>query len=253
MDKKPEKLMANFGLIGKNIDYSFSKAFFTKKFEKEKLDHSYHNFDIDTIEKFPEIIKNTSDLRGLNVTIPYKEAIIPYLDKLNKKAEKIGAVNTIKITAKGKLRGYNTDYCGFKKSLKLKLQPHHTKALILGTGGASKAIAYALKSLNIEYKFVSRSQIKNTTLSYNDLTQKIIKAYTLIINCTPLGTYPNIDECPDLPYDAITPEHMLYDLIYNPSETKFLKLGKQYGAITVNGKKMLELQAKKSWEIWLRP
>lgn len=242
--------MAKFGLIGKDIDYSFSRAFFKKKFENENMDHSYENFDIATIKQFPDIIKNTQNLKGLNVTIPYKEDIIPYLDKLNKKAKAIGAVNTIKIKEDGKLHGYNTDYFGFKKSLEIYLQPNQTNALILGTGGASKAIAFALKKLGISYRFVSRIPKSKNHFKYNELTPTIIKKHRLIINCTPLGTYPNVDACPNIPYDAIGNDHLLFDLIYNPSETKFLKLGRQYGARIINGEKMLKLQAKKSWKIW---
>lgn len=242
--------MANFGLIGKNIDYSFSRDFFRKKFEKEGLHHVYQNFDIENIEHFRIIIKNTPDLKGLNVTIPYKQEVIQYLDKLNKKAKAIGAVNTIKILPNGKLYGYNTDYFGFKKSLEPLLEPHHTKALILGTGGASKAIAFALDKLGISYRYVSRKPKGNIDFAYNDLTPEIVKNHALIINCTPLGTSPDIDAFPEIPYDAITSQHLLYDLIYNPAETKFLKLGKQYGAQIINGERMLILQAKKSWKIW---
>ena len=242
--------MAKFGLIGKNIDYSFSRAFFKKKFEKEGLDHTYVNFDIEDITIFPEIIQNNSNLKGLNVTIPYKQAIIPYLDKLSKKAKAIGAVNTIKVLPNGELHGHNTDYFGFKKSLETKLEPKHNRALILGTGGASKAIAFALKKLGIAYKYVSRNPKGEDDFSYNDLTPNIIKEHLLIINCTPLGTHPNVEACPSIPYNALSNDHLLYDLIYNPSKTKFLKLGKQYGAQIINGERMLKLQAKKSWKIW---
>lgn len=242
--------MARFGLIGKDIDYSFSRSHFSKKFKNEGLKHTYENFDIDTIDKFPEIINSTKKLRGLNVTIPYKEAVIPYLTKLHKTAKKIGAVNTIKITKKGKLIGYNTDYFGFKKSIQPHLKPHHKKALILGTGGASKAIAYALKTLNIEYKYVSRKATSNNVFGYNSLTKKDIHSHQIIINCTPLGTYPKTNECPDIPYDGIEKTHLVFDLIYNPEETKFLNIAKLKGATTCNGSKMLELQAEKAWRIW---
>jgi len=221
--------MSKFGLIGKNIDYSFSKVYFTNKFESEDLPHTYQNFDIDSINDFSDIIKASKDLKGLNVTIPYKEAVIPYLDELDQKAEKIGAVNTIKITKKGKLIGYNTDYYGFKKSIEPYLYSNHNKALILGTGGASKAIAYALKKLDIEYNYVSRKASNIAKYTYQSLTEKIIENHPIIINCTPLGTYPDTNVCPPIPYDAITKEHLLYDLIYNPEETKFLTIGKIKG------------------------
>jgi shikimate dehydrogenase len=242
--------MAKFGLIGKNIDYSFSRSYFADKFDKENLDHSYVNFDIQTIEEFPAIFQESENLRGLNVTIPYKEAVIPFLNKLNKTAKKIGAVNTIKVTKKGKLVGYNTDYYGFKKSLEPLLKPHHKNALILGTGGASKAIAFALKKLGIKYNYVSRNISDKAKLSYQSLTLEDVKSHTIIINCTPLGTHPNTNICPDIPYEALTSEHLLFDLIYNPEETKFLSIGKLKDATICNGYRMLELQAEKSWSIW---
>ena len=242
--------MAKFGLIGKNIDYSFSRSYFSKKFEAEGLKHTYVNFDIPSIEAFPDIIKNTKKLKGMNVTIPYKEAVIPYLDDLNKKAKKIGAVNTIKVTKKGKLIGYNTDYYGFKKSIEPSLRAHHKRALILGTGGASKAIAFALDKLGIPFSFVSRSASANIRYTYNTLTEADIEAHQIIINCTPLGTHPQTNVCPDIPYDAISEAHLLYDLIYNPEETKFLTIGKIKGASVSNGYNMLELQAEKAWKIW---
>ncbi len=242
--------MAKFGLIGKNIDYSFSKSYFTKKFENENLTHNYQNFDISTISEFPEVIKSTEDLRGLNITIPYKEAVIPYLDKLDKKARAIGAVNTIKITKKGKLVGSNTDYYGFQKSIAPFIKSHHKKALILGTGGASKAIAYALERLGITYHFVSRTASDTVDFTYDTLSEKDISEHQIIINCTPLGTSPNTNTCPQIPYDGISDAHLLYDLIYNPEETKFLTIGKIKGASICNGHNMLELQAEKAWEIW---
>lgn len=242
--------MSKFGLIGKNIAYSFSRAYFKEKFTKENLPHEYVNFDIASIDEFQNILKENSNINGFNVTIPYKETIIPYLDKLNKKAKLIGAVNTIRINKKGKLVGHNTDYYGFKKSIKPYLKSHHKKALILGTGGASKAIAFALDSLEIEYDYVSRNISKKSKYSYNTLSQNTLKEYQIIVNCTPLGTFPNVNDYPKIPYNAITSDHLLYDLIYTPSETKFLSFGKQFGAQTCNGLKMLELQAEKSWRIW---
>ena len=242
--------MAEFGLIGKDIDYSFSRSYFNEKFKNEGLNHNYVNFDIDSIDEFSNIISSTKNLKGLNVTIPYKEAVIPYLDKLHKTAKKIGAVNTIKITKKGKLIGYNTDYFGFEKSIEPLIKKHHKKALILGTGGASKAIAYALERLNIKHQFVSRSQLKKNIISYDSLTENDIKSHQIIINCTPLGTYPKTNECPDILYDAIDNTHLVFDLIYNPEETKFLTIAKIKGASICNGSKMLELQAEKAWNIW---
>ena len=243
--------MRKFGLLGKNISYSFSKTYFKEKFEKESItDASYENFDINTITAFPGIIKNTAQLQGLNVTIPYKESVIPYLDKLNKKAKIIGAVNTIKISKKGKLIGYNTDCYGFEKSIEPHLKAHHKTALILGTGGASKAIAYSLRVLNIDYTYVSRNPSNQEFLAYENLTEADIKNHLLIINCTPLGTHPNIDECPNIPYNAVTANHILFDLIYNPEASKFIKLGKKNNAITINGHLMLTLQAEKAWRLW---
>lgn len=242
--------MGKFGLIGKHIDYSFSRSYFNTKFENEALPHTYVNFDIESIESFPEIINSTKDLKGLNVTIPYKEAIIPFLDKLDKTAKKIGAVNTIKITKKRKLVGLNTDYYGFKKSIEPFIHSHHKNALILGTGGASKAIAYALEKLGINYNYVSRSPSEKAAFTYNSLTDKDIDTHEIIINCTPLGTHPNTNSCPDIPYDAINAKHLVYDLIYNPEETKFLTIAKIKGAKICNGSKMLELQAEKAWKIW---
>lgn len=251
MDKKHEKHIHNLGLLGRNISYSFSKAYFKKKFESEGISNiSYENFDIETINELPKILKTTPNLKGFNITIPYKEAIIPFIDKLNKKAKEIGAVNTVKISKKNKLIGYNTDCYGFKKSIKPYLKSEHKKALILGTGGASKAIAYTLKTLNIDYKYVSRTARKGIDFTYNSLTEDILKQHQIIINCTPLGTSPDIDVCPDIPYSAIGKHHILYDLIYNPEETKFLRLGKNHGATAINGLEMLKLQAEKAWSIW---
>ncbi|WOD42619.1 shikimate dehydrogenase family protein [Hwangdonia lutea] len=243
--------MNKLGLLGKNISYSFSRTYFKKKFENENINHTtYENFDIESIDLFPSIIKNTKDLKGLNVTIPYKEQVIPFLDKINKKAKAIGAVNTIKITKKGKLVGYNTDCYGFKKTIKPALKPHHKKALILGTGGASKAIAFSLKELNIAYSYVSRKASESIDFTYNDLTEAIINQHQIIVNCTPLGTFPNVDDCPNIPYHGITKNHVLFDLIYNPEETKFLNQGKMHGATTINGLNMLKFQAEKAWSIW---
>jgi shikimate dehydrogenase len=246
----PEISLKQFGLLGRNISYSFSKGYFAKKFSNNNLKNcSYENFDIPEITDFPEIITKNPNLIGLNVTIPYKEVVIPYLDKLSKNATAIGAVNTIKFTKNGKSKGYNTDYYGFKESLKPLLQKHHKKALILGTGGASKGVAYALKELSIDYLFVSRSR-KENVISYEQIDENTFKEYQIIINCSPVGTSPNIEAYPLIPYDYFTSEHIAYDLIYNPEETQFLKKAKTQGAQTKNGLDMLVFQAEKSWEIW---
>lgn len=243
--------MKKLGLLGKDISYSFSRTYFKKKFEDENINNiSYENFDIENIDLFPSIIKNTKNLKGLNVTIPYKEQVMPFLDKINKKAKAIGAVNTIRITKKGKLIGYNTDCYGFKNTLKPYIKPHHKKALILGTGGASKAIAYSLDEMDISYQYVSRTLSEKVDFSYDTLTEQDIRDNQIIINCTPLGTFPNVDACPDIPYAAINEHHILFDLIYNPAETRFLQEGKQKKATIINGLNMLRLQAEKSWSIW---
>lgn len=239
-----------FGLVGKNISYSFSKGYFGDKFEKLNLkDYSYDNLDFQNIEDFPKFIKQNPTISGLNVTIPYKEAIIPFLDKLSKRAIEIGAVNTIKISKSGKLKGFNTDYIGFQKSIEPLLNINHKKALILGTGGASKAVAYALKQIEIPYLFVSRNDIGDA-IGYNLINEKTFEEFQIIINCTPVGTFPNTNSCPEIPYEYFTTNHLAFDLIYNPAETLFLKKAKEQGAIVKNGLEMLTLQAEKSWDIW---
>ena len=241
--------MKNFGLLGKNIDYSFSRGYFKDKFETNKLDCSYNNFDLEKIEDFESLITSDIEITGLNVTIPYKQVVIPYLDAIDSEAQEIGAVNTIKIE-NGKLTGFNTDHYGFQQSLKAHLKPHHKKALILGTGGASKAIAYALKKLGICFEYVSRTKSHNVKYTYKSLATSGIEDYQIIINCTPLGTFPDIHKCPEIPYEHITSKHLLFDLIYNPEETLFLKQGNAKNATTLNGLEMLRLQAEKSWELW---
>ena len=236
-----------YGLIGKNIDYSFSKEFFTNKFKKEKLDCTYINFDIKEIEDLKKII-NGNDISGLNVTIPYKERIINYLDFVSPIAKEIGAVNTISFN-NGVLSGYNTDYLGFYDSIKKEIS-QNTKALILGTGGASKAIAYALKLLNVEYLFVSRFTNNKNHILYNELDKKIIDKYNLIINCSPIGTYPKTTEIPNIPISLITNKHIVYDLIYNPVKSELLMQSEEKGAKVINGYQMLKNQAKESWKIW---
>ncbi|WP_218599320.1 shikimate dehydrogenase [Polaribacter sp. NJDZ03] len=241
-----------FGLLGKDIEYSFSRGYFTEKFEKLDLQKcKYVNFDIQKIEDFTAVIKEGGDsLGGINVTIPYKEEVMKYLDKLDETAKAIGAVNTIKFTKRGNLKGYNSDVVGFEKSIFPLIKKHHKGALILGTGGASKAIAYALKKNDIKFKFVSRKPEGKKEISYQDLTEEMMEKYQIIINSSPVGTSPNTDRCPDIPYQFITENHLLYDLIYNPEVTTFLAKGKAQGATIKNGYEMLQLQAEESWRIW---
>ena len=249
--EKDQKIKHRFGLVGKDISYSFSQQYFSKKFEALNLkDHLYQNFDISSSDNFADIIAKAENLKGINITIPYKEEVLEYLDEIDEEAKNIGAVNTIKILENNKLKGFNTDVYGFEKSINPFLEKHHKKALILGTGGASKAVNFVLNNLDIEVLFVSRNPKRENEISYNDLTESIITSYTVIINCTPIGTHPAVDECPNIPYQYITSNHLLYDLIYNPSQTLFLKKGLEKKAKASNGFKMLELQAEKSWEIW---
>ena len=244
--------MDKYGLIGYPLGHSFAISFFNEKFQNEGIDATYENFEIPSIEGFPEILDSNPNLCGLNVTIPYKEKVIGLLDSLSKEAQEIGAVNVIKVTHKGNkriLKGYNSDVIGFTRSIEPLLERFHKKALILGTGGASKAVEYGLKSLGLETIKVSRSE-KPETLQYSQITAETIKEYNVIVNCTPCGMYPHADECPDLPYEAMDSRTLLYDLIYNPDETLFMKKGKVRGAIVKNGLEMLLLQAFASWDFW---
>ncbi|WP_026914853.1 shikimate dehydrogenase family protein [Christiangramia portivictoriae] len=240
--------MRTFGLVGKDIDYSFSRNYFSRKFSNENINARYINFDLENINQFPEIFK-TTEVSGMNVTIPYKEKVIPFLDQLDPEAEKIGAVNTIKISEQGELTGYNTDHFGFQKSLEKHLESFHTSALILGTGGASKAVAYALDKLSVPFTFISRIASENS-LSYDELNVELINSNKLVINTTPLGTFPDTDRYPPIPLEGISSQHLIFDLIYNPEETMLMQLASQRGAKTINGYQMLELQAEKSWSIW---
>lgn len=238
-------------MVGRNISYSFSAGYFSEKFRKEGLsNYQYVNFDIDNLNELSHLLESNKRIKGLNVTIPYKEAIIPLLDKVSKTAAAIGAVNTIVVSKKG-LKGYNTDHYGFRKALEPLVKPHHKKALILGTGGASKAVGFALRKLGIEYDFVSRTG-NEIILSYSEINAEIFDDYQIIINTTPLGTFPDITECPPLPYQYFTKNHIAFDLVYNPSETEFMKRAALYGAVTQNGYDMLVFQAEKAWEIWNR-
>ncbi|HBL75408.1 MAG: shikimate dehydrogenase [Bacteroidetes bacterium GWF2_42_66] len=247
--------MKTFGLIGHRLGYSFSKKFFSEKFEKENLkEHEYVNFELDSIDEFPGIFKKNPNLAGLNCTIPYKQQIMKYLDEINPEAAEVGAVNTVKIIRKDgamKLIGYNSDVYGFENSLKPMLSEKHKKALILGTGGASKAIKYILTKLGIEYISASiEEQLFEKEIRYSDIDEQLIKERLIIINATPLGTFPNVDNCADIPYQFISSDHVLFDLVYNPEETLFMKKGKERGAAVKNGLEMLHLQAIRSWEIW---
>lgn len=244
IEQKQNKI---YGLIGKNINYSFSKNFFNNKFENEKIDAVYINFDIKKIEEFKTIVTE-NNISGLNITIPYKESIINQLDYVDPTAKEIGAVNTIKFH-NNILSGYNTDYLGFYTSIK-NIVNSNTKALILGTGGASKAIAYTLKILKIKYLFVSRSKKNKNYINYNEISKEIINKHNLIINCTPLGTFPEINQIPQIPISLITKRHIVYDLIYNPSKSLLLKKSEENGATIINGYQMLENQAMESWKIW---
>jgi shikimate dehydrogenase len=239
-----------YGLIGYPLLQSFSPGYFNEKFQREGIDAEYFTFPLETIDLFPELLKaHPGGLRGINVTIPYKTAVIPFLNELNEDVKKMGAVNCILIK-EGKLLGYNTDWVGFHDSLKPLLKPHHKQALILGSGGAAKAVAYALRQLGISYKVVTRGNPDSPMLHYSSVTPALLQEYTLLINTTPLGMAPNEDRAPELPYEALTDKHLLYDVIYNPAETKFLQLGKSQGATIKNGIDMLHLQAEGSWRIW---
>jgi shikimate dehydrogenase len=239
------------GLIGYPLSHSFSKGYFTEKFIKENIpNHIYDTYPIEKIELVEDLFQN-ENLLGLNVTIPYKEVVIPYLDELDQTAKEIGAVNTIKII-EGKKIGFNTDCYGFQKSFEPLLKPHHKKALVLGTGGAAKAVVYALKQLGIEYQYVSRTGNANNW-SYEQITPEVLEEFTVIINTSPVGMYPNVDSLPVLPYESISERHYLYDLVYNPEVTAFLQKGLDHGAQIKNGIDMLHLQAEKAWEIWNKP
>ena len=244
--------MRKFGLIGYPLSHSFSQKYFTEKFRKENLnDCIYENFSFPSINELPELLSSQPDLKGLNVTIPYKQSVIPFLYSGNEVVKQIGACNCIHIRD-GKLFGFNTDVYGFEQSLKKSLQPYHTKALILGTGGAAKAVEYVIQKAGIDYRFVSRNPIAGSEkyIRYEQITEDLISSYTLIINTTPSGMYPDTDKCPPLPYHLLSPKHYLFDLIYNPAKTLFLQKGEEQGAIIQNGSDMLVIQAEESWKIW---
>jgi shikimate dehydrogenase len=245
--------MRSYGLIGFPLGHSFSRQFFTEKFRRENKQEEYLNFEIPEISILPSVVSSHPGLLGLNVTIPYKEQVLHFMDRLDEIAGAIRAVNTIRIlrNAQGfSLEGFNTDVYGFTGSIRPLLKPHHRKALILGTGGASKAVTYSLEKLGMEWLQVSREIKNEKCIPYRSLDKELMREYTVIVNTTPLGTYPETEAFPPIPYDLLTPHHLLFDLVYNPAETRFLSMGKERGAVVKNGYEMLELQAIRSYEIW---
>lgn len=245
--------MDTYGLIGYPLGHSFSRNFFTDKFACEGINAEYKNFEISSIDDLPLVITENPNLKGLNVTIPYKEKVIPFLDEISKEAREIGAVNVIRVERKGKnvkLIGFNSDVVGFKESIEPLLKTHHKKALILGTGGASKAVYYALtKQLGLEVVFVSRYKRPNTVV-YEDLNEEALREYEVIVNCSPVGMFPNIYDSPRIPYESLNENNLLFDLVYNPDQTMFMQRGMVQGATVKNGLEMLVLQALASWKYW---
>lgn len=248
--------MDTYGLIGYPLGHSFSARFFAEKFEREGIDAEYRNFEIPSAEELPAIVATHPVLRGLNVTIPHKQAILPLLHALSDEARAIGAVNVIRIRREdGRvwLEGHNSDVTGFSRSLAPLLKPHHRRALVLGTGGASRAVVYGLRKLGITPVYVSRTHrpdLPPDALTYDELTPEVMEAHTVVVNCSPVGMFPHVDEAPAIPYGLLTPRHLLYDLVYNPLETTFLRLGAERGATVKNGLEMLHLQALAAWDIW---
>lgn len=243
--------MRYFGLIGKPLVHSFSQHYFTQKFQEESIDAAYGLYELDKIEDLKLFLQQKA-FSGLNVTIPYKQSVLPYLAELDETARAVGAVNVIKFVRRSGevvLKGYNSDVIGFHDSLVPLLRPYHKRALVFGTGGASKAVEYVLRRLGIEVQLVSR-QAKDSVLSYEQITPEVLQSYQLLVNATPLGTFPHVDTCVDIPYQNITNKHLLYDLVYNPQETLFLRYGKERGAQVMNGYAMLRGQAEAAWEIW---
>lgn len=242
-----------YGLIGHPLGHSFSAAFFAQKFATEGIDASYHNFDLTTIDEVEDMLSTHPRLRGFNVTIPYKQAILPYLDTVSSEAQEIGAVNVVKVVhddeGKRSLHGFNSDVVGFSRSIAPLLQPHHTKALVLGTGGASRAIVYGLKQLGISATLVSRRPCEGQ-LTYADINAQVLQAHTVVVNCSPIGMHPHVDEAPALPYELLSERHLCYDLVYNPSTTAFMQRSAAQGATVKNGLEMLHLQALAAWEVW---
>ena len=244
--------MDKYGLIGYPLGHSFSISYHNQRFADEGINAKYLNFEIPTIDDLQQVLSENPELKGLNVTIPYKQQVMPFLDYISPEARAIGAVNVIRVVHEGKnvrLRGYNSDVIGFTQSLEPMLEGYHRKALILGTGGAAKAVAYGLKSLGLDYVFVSRYERPNT-IQYERITPEVVREYNVIVNCTPLGMSPKVNTCPLLPYEALDERNILYDLIYNPDETLFMQRGAEHGATVKNGLEMLLLQAFASWEFW---
>ena len=244
--------MKTYGLIGYPLGHSFSRGYFTDYFGREGIEAEYKNFELPRIEALAEVLQTEHTLQGFNVTIPYKQQVFAYLDELSEAAQAIGAVNVVKVMRRDEglyLKGYNTDYIGFTDSIRPYLKPHHTHALILGTGGASKAVDYALRKLGLETQYVSRTA-REGIIAYEELTPELMAQYTVIVNTTPLGMHPKVDECPPLDYAQLTPQHLLYDVVYNPAKTLFLQRGEEHGATICNGMDMLIGQAKAAWEIW---
>ncbi|MBR5688019.1 MAG: shikimate dehydrogenase [Prevotella sp.] len=244
--------MDKYGLIGYPLGHSFSIGYFNEKFQNENIDAVYENFEISSLDSLEEVIATNPELKGLNVTIPYKERVMSYLDTITPEARAIGAVNVIRVTHKGNktlLKGYNSDVIGFTRSIEPMLETFHKKALVLGTGGAAKAITFGLRSLGLETVYVSRFE-RPDTIQYDKITPETIQEYNVIVNCTPVGMYPHADQCPQLPYEAMDSHNLLYDLIYNPDETLFMQKGGAQGATVKNGLEMLLLQAFVSWEFW---
>lgn len=240
--------MKHYGLIGFPLGHSFSKRYFTEKFARENLAADYNLFELETVEMFPNFLKD-NDLSGLNVTIPYKQSVIPFLNELDETAREVRAVNTIKFCKNGSLKGFNTDVIGFEQSLLPLLKSHHTRALVFGTGGASKAVAFVLKKLGIEFSFVSRTKLVGG-FTYSEMTPELIASHFLLINTTPLGMFPKIEAKPEIPYNSLTANHLLYDLVYNPAKTVFLFEGEKRGATVQNGLPMLQAQAEAAYRVW---
>lgn len=240
--------MTKYGIIGYPLGHSFSRGFFTEKFARESIDAQYLNFEIPDVAMLSDVLRDNPELRGLNVTLPHKQAVIPLLDEMSEEAMEIGAVNVIRVR-NGKLKGFNSDIIGFTNSIMPLLQPHHRKALVLGTGGASKAIRVGLNRLGIEWTYVSRSP-RDGMVTYEDITAETLQEYTVIVNCSPVGMFPKVDAAPAIPYELLSPLHLLFDCVYNPEETLFMKKGRKQGATVKNGLEMLHLQAIASWNFW---
>ena len=246
--------MKTYGLIGYPLGHSFSRGYFTDYFGREGIEAEYKNFELPSIEQLAQVLQTEPTLQGFNVTIPYKQQVFSFLSELSEAAQAIGAVNVVKVMRRDEglyLKGYNTDYIGFTDSIRPHLKPHHTHALILGTGGASKAVDYALRKLGLKTQYVSRTA-REGIIAYDELTPELMAQYTVIVNTTPLGMHPKVDECPPLDYTLLTSQHLLYDVVYNPAKTLFLQRGEEHGATICNGMDMLIGQAKAAWRIWSR-